>query len=133
MSGTELDYRINESGKIFKIIIIRMLIGMVIVKIIMNALPKKRKELLQTLLSMIGAGRREKGCLNYQVFQDIENDNIFCLIEEWESREDLEHHMRSAGFSVLLGTKFLLNKDHDIQIHTLLESEKARNASDIIK
>jgi quinol monooxygenase YgiN len=96
---------------------------MVIVKITMNALPEKRKEVLQTLLSMTEAIRQEKGCRNYQIYQDIENDNVFCLVQEWETREDLEHHMRSDRFGVLLGTKNILKEHQDIQIHTVLHSE----------
>ena len=96
---------------------------MIIAKIIMNALPEKRKEVLQTLLSMIEEIRQEKGCLSYQVFQDIKDENGFSLVQEWETREDLEHHMRSDWFSVLLGTNILLNEKQDIQIHTVLHTE----------
>lgn len=96
---------------------------MIIVQITMKALPEKRKEVLQTLLSMIEAIRQEKGCRSYQVFQDIEDENVFTLVEEWETREDLEHHMRSDRFGVLLGTKVLLNELHNIQIHTVVHTE----------
>jgi quinol monooxygenase YgiN len=96
---------------------------MIIVKIIMNALSEKRKEVLQTLLSTIDAIRQEKGCRRYQVFQDIEDENVFSLVQEWETREDLEHHIRTDRFSVLLGTKILLNEQQDIQIHTVLHTE----------
>ena len=96
---------------------------MIIVKILMNALPEKRKEVFQTLLSRIDSIRQKKGCQCCHVFQDIENENIFCLIENWEAREDLENHIRSPAFGVLLGTKFLLKEPHDIQIHTVLHTE----------
>ena len=96
---------------------------MILIKIIMDALPKKRKEVLQTLLSMIEDIRLEKGCRNYQVFQCIEDEDIFCLVGEWDAREDLEHHMRSDRFGVLLGTRTLLDKHQDIQIHTVLHTE----------
>lgn len=96
---------------------------MIIVKIKMNALSEKRKEVLQTLLSTIEAIRQEKGCRRYQIFQDIENENVFSLVQEWETREDMEHHMKSDRFSVLLGTKILLNEQQDIQIHTVLHTE----------
>jgi quinol monooxygenase YgiN len=96
---------------------------MVIVKITMNALPQKRKEVLQTLLSMIEAIRQEKGCRSHNIFQCLEDENVFCLIEEWETREDLEHHMRSSRFGVLLGTKILSNENLDIQVHTVLHTE----------
>jgi quinol monooxygenase YgiN len=69
---------------------------MIIAKIIMNALPKKRKEVLKTLLSMIAPIRQKRGCRSYQVFQDIEDENVFSLVQEWETREDLEYHNHMA-------------------------------------
>ena len=96
---------------------------MLMVKIIMNPLPAKRKEILQTFLSMIPAIRQEKGCRCYRVFQDIEDENAFSLIGEWETREDLAHHLKSDRFGVLLGSKILLRKDQEIQIHTVSHTE----------
>ena len=90
----------------------------------MNALPEKQKEVMQTLLSMIEPTGKEKGCLSYDVFCDIEDNNVFSLIEGWENREDLEHHLRSDRFGVLLGTKSLLNEPLKIQIHTVSHSEE---------
>ena len=89
----------------------------------MAARPEKRKEVMQTLLSMIEPTLQEKGCLSYQVFQDINDENVFILIKEWETREDLDHHMRTDRFSVLLGTKILLNEQQSIQFHTISHSE----------
>jgi quinol monooxygenase YgiN len=97
---------------------------MIIAKIIMNALPEKRKEVFQTLLSMIDILRQEKGCRSCQVSQDIEDENVFSVVQKWETREDLEHHMRSDRFSVLLGTNILLKKQQDIRIHTVLHTEE---------
>jgi quinol monooxygenase YgiN len=96
---------------------------MIIAKIIMNALPEKRKEVFQTLLSMIEILRQEKGCRSCQVFQDIEDENVFSVVQKWETREDLEHHMRSDRFSVLLGINILLKQQQDIRIHTVLHTE----------
>lgn len=96
---------------------------MIIVRIVMNALPEKQKEVMQTLVSMIEPTGKEKGCLSYEVFSDIEDRNVFSLIEEWETRDDLNRHLRSNRFGVLLGTKGLLCKPPKIQIHTCSHSE----------
>ena len=96
---------------------------MIIAKIIMNARPEKRKEVFQTLLSMIDVLRQEKGCLSCQVFQDIEDENVFRVVQKWETRDVLEHHMRSDLFSVLLETSIPLKKQQDIRIHTVLHTE----------
>lgn len=91
----------------------------------MNALPEKRREVLQTLASMIEPIRQEKGCQNCQGFQDIEDENVFSLIGEWENHEDLELHIRSDRFRVLLGSNILLKKNQEIQIHTVSFTERS--------
>jgi quinol monooxygenase YgiN len=98
---------------------------MIIVRITMNVLPEKQKEVMQTLLSMIETAGKEKGCLSYDVFCDIDGKTVFNLIEEWETREDLDRHIRSERFSVLLGTKSLLAKPLEMKIHTISLSEGA--------
>jgi quinol monooxygenase YgiN len=98
---------------------------MIIVRIRMKVLPEKQKEVMQTLLSMIEPAGKEKGCLSYDVFCDMEDNHVFSLIEEWETREDLDRHIRSERFSVLLGTKSLLAKPLEMKIHTVSHSEGA--------
>ena len=97
---------------------------MIIVRITMNVLPEKQKEVMQTLLAMIESTGEERGCLSHHVFRDIEDENVFSLIDEWETREDLDQHIRSAKFGVLLGTKSLLCEPPHIQIHPVSNSER---------
>jgi quinol monooxygenase YgiN len=99
---------------------------MIIVRITLHVLPEKQKEVMQTLLSMIEPTAKEKGCLTYEVFRDIEDDNGFSLIESWDNREDLEDHLRSDRFGILLGTKCLLKEPLKIQIHTVSQSEEMK-------
>lgn len=97
---------------------------MILTRIILTALPEKRKELMQTLLSMIETKGNEKGCMNYGMFSDINKNNVFNLIEEWKTREDLIRYIQSDRFSVLLGTKSLLAKPMEIKIHSVLHTEE---------
>jgi len=94
-------------------------------RITMKALMEKRTEMMQTLLSMIEPAEKEKGCLSYDVFCDLEDNQVFSLIEEWGTREDLDRHIRSERFSVLLGTKSLLAEPAEMKIHTVSHSEGA--------
>jgi len=105
---------------------------MIIVRIIMNVLPEKQKEVMQTLLSMIESPGKDSGYLSYGIFCDIEDKNVFNLISEWETREDLNDHIKSYRFSVLLGTKSLLCEPPQIEIHTVSRSE-GMEAIDAIK
>ena len=96
---------------------------MIIVRITMNSLIEKRTEVMQTLLSMIEPTENGRGCLSCHVSRDIEDKNVFSLIEEWETREDLDDHIKSDRFSALLGTKSLLCEPQQIEIHTVSHSE----------
>ena len=98
---------------------------MIIVRITMKALREKRTEMMQTLLSMIEPTGKEKGCLSYDVFCELEDNHVFSLIEEWETREDLDYHIRSERFSALLGTKSLFAKPLEMKIHMVSHSEGA--------
>jgi quinol monooxygenase YgiN len=95
----------------------------IIIRITMNALPEKRTEVMQTLLSMIEPMGNVRGCRSCNIFRDIEDKNVFSLIEEWETREDLDDHLKSYRFCVLLGTKSLLCESPQIEIHTVSHSE----------
>jgi quinol monooxygenase YgiN len=92
---------------------------MIISRAIMNALPEKQKEVLQTLLSLIDPLGKEKGCLACGIYSDIEDENVFNLISEWETRQHLDQYMRSYKFSVLLGTKSLLSEPLKLQTLTV--------------
>ena len=96
---------------------------MIIVRITMNVLMEKLTEVMQTLLSLTESTENERGCLSCHVFRDIEDQFGFGLIAEWETREDLDHYIRSDRFSVLLGTKSLLCEPPQIDIHTVSHSE----------
>ena len=96
---------------------------MIVVRIIMNVLPEKQKEVMQTLLSIIESSGKDSRYLSYGIFCDIEDNNVFNLISEWETRKDLDDHMKSYRFSVLLGTKSLLCEPLQIGIHTVSHTE----------
>lgn len=96
---------------------------MIIIKLLMNVLPAKKKEILLTLLALLQHPENEKGCLSYGIFVNIEDENAFSLISEWKTRKCLEFHLKSDRFSILLGTKSLLSEPMTMQIQTVSDQE----------
>jgi len=96
---------------------------MIVVRIIMNVLPEKQKEVVQTLLSMMGPMKRQVGCLSVSLLCDMKDCNLLSVLEEWKNRENLDHHLKSDIFGVLLGTKSLLCRPHGIHIYTVQQAE----------
>ncbi|MDZ7831472.1 MAG: antibiotic biosynthesis monooxygenase family protein [Desulfobacterales bacterium] len=96
---------------------------MIVVRITMHVLPEKQKEVVQTLLSLMPPMEHEAGCLSYVLLFDMKDKNRLYVLEEWENREKLDHHLKSDLFGVLLGTKSLLKQAHGIHIYTVQKTE----------
>ena len=87
--------------------------------------PEKRKEVLQTLKAILGPIRREQGCISCNCYVDVEAENIVFFKEEWKTSEDLDTHLRSVHFGVLIGAMKLLNQEPDIRFNTITFSAGA--------
>ena len=91
--------------------------------------PEKRKELLQTFKAILGPIRGEQGCLRCNCYVDIEAENLFFFYQEWESREDLDAHLRSAQFGVLAGAMSLLEIEPEIRLNTIASTAGANSST----
>ena len=93
-------------------------IGMILVIIRMRVFAEKRKELSQTIASLIGSIRTEKGCRRCDFCQSMENENELSLLEEWDTQENLNSHLKSDRFRVLRGAMNLLQEPYGMMFHT---------------
>jgi quinol monooxygenase YgiN len=44
----------------------------------------------------------------------MEDENIFCLLEEWDTQKDFEIHRKSECFKILRGAMNLLEEPYEI-------------------
>ncbi len=92
---------------------------MILVIIRMNVNAEKRRELTQTINSLIGSIRKDKGCQRCDFCQSVEDENELFLLEEWDTEENLQNHMKSGRFRVLRGTLSLLRKPYEMVFHNV--------------
>ena len=85
----------------------------------MNVLPEKRREFLQTILALTSPTQTYEGCMSCHYYQDVEDENLISLVEEWETQEELDNHLRSEHFSVLLGAMNLLSRPPEIKFNAV--------------
>lgn len=62
----------------------------------------KLEEFMALTKEMIKESRKEDGCLSYDLYQDVHNDHILTLIEEWENMEAIQRHNESEHFNRIL-------------------------------
>ena len=98
-----------------------MTVCMILIIIRMKVLSEKRMELTQTIAALIGSIRTEKGCRRCDFCQSMENKNELCLIEEWDTEEDLKRYLKSELFRVLRGAMnlHLLKEPYEMIFNTV--------------
>jgi quinol monooxygenase YgiN len=92
----------------------------------MKVLAEKRKELSQTIVSLIDSLRKEEGCRRCDFSQSMEDENALSIFEEWHTREDLNSHLKSERFRVLRGAMILLQEPYEMMVHTIQAGKKKK-------
>ena len=92
---------------------------MIVTSMKIRVKPDNRKEFLQTLNSLMERIRGGKGCIGYNLYQDSDSENDFIIVQEWETQADLNEHLLSDRFGVLLGALDILSDTPEIRFNTL--------------
>ena len=72
---------------------------MIIVTAKCNLLQGMKEEYKYRVLELIKETRKEEGCIEYSLYEDVNSQETICFIEKWESQEALNEHMKSQHFT----------------------------------
>ncbi|MHC4153163.1 MAG: putative quinol monooxygenase [Planctomycetota bacterium] len=93
---------------------------MIVLNIKMHVYPEKRKELMQTVNSLIEDMKNMQQCHTCDLYQNANDENTLILTGEWEKQEDLDTYFRSEPYRVLLGAMSSLSqKPPETKIETI--------------
>jgi quinol monooxygenase YgiN len=62
----------------------------------------RRQEIVDLLASLLGPVLAQPGCRWCELYEQVGDRQVLRYVEEWETREQLERHMRSARYARLL-------------------------------
>jgi quinol monooxygenase YgiN len=60
--------------------------------------PENVQEFMDLCKKLVGETLKEEGCIEYGVYQELENPEILTMLEEWEDESSLDQHMKSNHF-----------------------------------
>ena len=89
---------------------------MVLFFVEMTVLAEKRKEVWQTISSLVTHIKMEEGCLDAGFYQNAEEANNFLFLGRWADRDSLDAYLKSVQFTVLFGIRCLLSHEPKIMI-----------------
>jgi quinol monooxygenase YgiN len=81
---------------------------------------EKRTALVEVGQAVAAASRTEAGCISYRLYEDIELENEFVFVEEWESREALQQHFETAHVAAFMrAIHATIVAPPDVKFHTI--------------
>ncbi len=92
------------------------------IKVVAKKLVKEGKleEVVSLYDQLVQATRKEKGCIKYELYQDDKESRILAVIEEWESKEALDKHMKTEHFTRIVPMIGELTEKAEINIYNRL-------------
>jgi quinol monooxygenase YgiN len=82
----------------------------------------RREEALRIVRSLLGPTSAEPGCVNCSVYTDAQNENTLCYVEDWQTEEDLQRHIRSDDYRKFLALIDLSSEPPDLKFHRVSET-----------
>lgn len=60
--------------------------------------PERVQEFMGLCKNLIEETLKEKGCIEYGVYQELGNPEILTMLEEWKDESSLDQHIKSDHF-----------------------------------
>ena len=89
---------------------------MVLSTVTMNISPEKRDEVMKILKSTADRCRDYPGCISCHVYENIQEKNVFMMLDLWKTEESLKVHVRSNEYLTLLLALELSCRQPEIRI-----------------
>jgi quinol monooxygenase YgiN len=90
---------------------------------ILVAPPSRRQEVLQALRATLGPTRVEPGCQSCRLYEDVEEEGKFALVEEWATRPDFERRLRSETYRLILVILELSAEPPEVRFHAVADAQ----------
>ena len=83
----------------------------------------KRKEVISLFDSLVGPLSVKPGCIRVALLSDVNGHEDLMLLEEWQSRAELDKHIRSDEFRKILALMDLANESPKTRFYQVSSTE----------
>ena len=89
---------------------------MLIYRLKIEIKPYKPDEFVTSMRSFMRRIRKQKGCLDFNVYQDSDKENTYLVVGDWETRQAMEKHFQTREFELLIGAARVLGETFSMNI-----------------
>ena len=83
---------------------------------------ERREESMRLVRSLMGPTSAAPGCVHCGYYTDAQNESVLCYVEEWQTEEALQHHIRSDDYRKFLALVDLSCEPPDLKFHRVSET-----------
>jgi quinol monooxygenase YgiN len=81
----------------------------------------KADEFIGCMRALLSEFRKEKECLSYSLCRDIEKEDTYSVVAEWQTRKAMEKHFQTLDFEVFIGAARVLGDAFEMSISEVKE------------
>ena len=100
---------------------------MITATIKLHGRPEKRREILLTIKGLVNQLNKGTNCNQVKLYQEIDDEDTFFLVEDWANGHDLDEYLTSQLFKVLLGVQPILEDPLEIKLFTEIQKSHLRS------
>lgn len=80
--------------------------------------PEKIQEFLGLCRKLVEASLKDEGCIDYGLYQELENSGTLTFLEEWKDEKSLDQHLNSSYFKEIFPLlSEYLEKETEVNIY----------------
>lgn len=87
-----------------------------------TASENRNGEIIRVLRSLIEPTRVETGCISCGLYKDLHEPSIIIWVEEWNTQDDLERHVRSPRYKKILAAFDMSDTEPEMRFNTVVET-----------
>jgi quinol monooxygenase YgiN len=94
-----------------------------IVTLRIKAPRNRRKDFLDAARLVVGPTQVQPGCISCRFYQDVDDPDAVFLVEEWKTRKELDHHLKSDRYRIILSLVDMSEKPPEFKLSTISKTE----------
>ena len=83
----------------------------------------QRNRFLDAAKRVMGPTEVQPGCISCRFYQDVNDPDAVFLVEEWNTRKELDQHLNSQEYRIILSLVDMSEKTPEFKISTISKTE----------
>ena len=83
----------------------------------------QRHRFLDAAKRVVGPTAVQPGCVSCRFYQDLNDPDAVLLVEEWETRKELENHIKSDQYRIILSLLDMSEQPPEFKLSTISKRE----------